>query len=480
MTTIHPNISGASGVSDGSLWKHCLAQLEARLPVQEFTTFILPLQAQTEGDRRLILFAPNQVVLERVRREYFRQLTEVLQKTNRHTMDVVLRIGSRPTSYPSHPPGAARSNSEQPGAAPEDIRGAEGTAGAGHDEGSDSSRYTFENHIEGESNKIARAACQWASNHPGSRGYNPLYIYGASGLGKTHLMHAIRNQMRHEQPQLRIAYVPSVDFVEGLVQAIRKGRTEQFQRYYRSLDALLLDDIQFLANKKESQNQLFRTFNELYDRRKQIVLACDRRPVEFETSTTGENGIQKRLATRFGSGLTVNVAPPELETRVAILKEKADSMGLGMGDEMAFFVAQNIHSNVRDLEGALYNIMAYVRFTGDPMTIDTAQKALSDHLSARARLVTVENIQKIVAEYYRIRVSALRTPGRTRPIVRARQLAMALARELTDQSLPNIGEAFGGFDHTTVLYACNKIRDLRQTNQWIDEDYDNLRKTLIG
>jgi chromosomal replication initiator protein len=332
--------------------------------------------------------------------------------------------------------------------------------------------FTFESFVEGKSNQLARAAAVQVASNPG-RAYNPLFIYGGVGLGKTHLMHAIGNTILHQDPSARVAYIHSERFVGDMVRGLQHNTIAEFKRAYRSLNALLIDDIQFFAGKERSQEEFFHTFNALLEGQRQIVLTCDRYPKEV-------SGLEERLKSRFGWGLTVAIEPPELETSVAILMSKAALENQRLPDEVAFFIAQRIRSNVRELEGALRRVMANARFTGSPITLDFAKEALRDLLALQEKLVTIENIQRTVAEYFKIRVADLLSKRRSRSITRPRQIAMALAKELTRHSLPEIGDAFGGRDHTTVLHACRRVKLLRESENRVAEDYNNLLRTLAG
>jgi chromosomal replication initiator protein len=331
---------------------------------------------------------------------------------------------------------------------------------------------TFETFVVGKSNQLAKAAAQQVGENPG-RAYNPLFIYGGVGLGKTHLMHAVGNAIQARKADARVAYVHSERFVSDMVKALQHNQMNEFKAAYRSLDALLIDDIQFFAGKDRSQEEFFHTFNALLEGQQQVILTCDRYPKEVQ-------GLEERLKSRFGSGLTVAIEQPELETSAAILKTKAEAAGVALSDEVALFIAKRIRSNVRELEGALRRVIAQSRFTGEPITIDFTKEALKDLLSLQARLVTIENIQRTVAEYYKLRVADLLSPGRSRSLARPRQVAMALAKELTRHSLPEIGDAFGGRDHTTVLHACRRVVALRGEDQRVAEDYQNLLRTLTG
>jgi len=330
--------------------------------------------------------------------------------------------------------------------------------------------YTFQSFVEGKSNQLALAAAQQVAEHPGDS-YNPLFLYGGVGLGKTHLMHAVGNAMLAKNPQAKIVYLHSERFVADMVKALQLNAISDFKRYYRSVDALLIDDIQFFANKDRSQEEFFHTFNALLEGGQQMILTCDRYPKEID-------GLEERLKSRFGWGLTVAVEPPELETRVAILMKKAEQSNIDLSPEAAFFIAQRIRSNVRELEGALKRVIASAHFTGRPFDIDLIKDSLKDLLALQDRQISLDNMKKIVAEYYKIKVADLMSKRRSRSIARPRQVAMALAKELTNHSLPEIGDSFGGRDHTTVLHACRKIKELRETNSDIREDYKNLLRSL--
>ncbi|MGC9461940.1 chromosomal replication initiator protein DnaA, partial [Vibrio genomosp. F10] len=331
-------------------------------------------------------------------------------------------------------------------------------------------KHKFNNFVEGKSNQLGLAAARQVSDNPGSA-YNPLFLYGGTGLGKTHLLHAVGNAIVDNKPNAKVVYMHSERFVQDMVKALQNNAIEEFKRYYRSVDALLIDDIQFFANKERSQEEFFHTFNALLEGNQQIILTSDRYPKEI-------NGVEDRLKSRFGWGLTVAIEPPELETRVAILMKKAEDHQIHLADEVAFFIAKRLRSNVRELEGALNRVIANANFTGRPITIDFVREALRDLLALQEKLVTIDNIQKTVAEYYKIKVADLLSKRRSRSVARPRQLAMALAKELTNHSLPEIGDAFGGRDHTTVLHACRKIAQLREESHDIKEDYSNLIRTL--
>jgi chromosomal replication initiator protein len=332
--------------------------------------------------------------------------------------------------------------------------------------------FTFDSFVEGKSNQLAKAAAIQVAGNPG-RAYNPLFIYGGVGLGKTHLMHAVANKLKERNGEARLAYVHSERFVGDMVRALQHNTINDFKAAYRSLDCLMIDDIQFFAGKDRSQEEFFHTFNALLESQQQVILTCDRYPKEVD-------GLEERLKSRFGWGLTVAIEPPELETCVAILMSKAAMTHVDLPEEVAFFIAKRIRSNVRELEGALRRVVATSNFTGRPITLEFAKEALRDLLALQEKLVTIENIQKTVAEYYKIRIADLLSKRRSRSIARPRQVAMALAKELTNHSLPEIGDAFGGRDHTTVLHACRRVKELRETDRRIGEDYLNLLRTLAG
>ncbi|MCU0766327.1 MAG: chromosomal replication initiator protein DnaA [Gammaproteobacteria bacterium] len=439
------------------IWKTCVDQLEQRLPQQQFSTWIRPLQAREDGDT-LWLLAPNKFVLEWVRNHYFTLIEELAREAaGRPRQAVRLEIGS--TAVAREP--ARRAPAANAARAPATER----------DPTNINADFTFESFVEGKSNQIARAAGIQIARNPG-KSHNPLFIYGGVGLGKTHLMHAIGNAMREENPAARVVYLHSEGFVAEMVKSLQHNTIDDFKKKYRSLNALLIDDVQFFAGKERSQEEFFHTFNALFESQQQIVLSSDRFPKEVE-------GLEDRLKSRFGWGLTVAVEPPDLETRVAILKSKAHQLfAVELPNDVAFFVGKRVRSNIRELEGALRRIVANAQFTGRPITLEFAREALRDLIAAQDKQVTLDNIQKTVADYYKIRASDLLSGKRTRTIARPRQVAMALAKELTSHSLPEIGEAFGGKDHTTVLYATRKIKELRETDTRIEEDYGNLLRIL--
>lgn len=440
-----------------SFWKSCLRHLEREVPEQQLNTWIRPLQAE-ESEGCLRLLAPNRFVLDWVRDHFADRIQELLSTLRPdNPPELVLEVGS---SQRQPAPITVEPVPQEP-RSPAPAKAADSNLNP---------NYTFDTFVEGKSNQLARAASLQVVANPGSA-YNPLFLYGGVGLGKTHLMHAVGNQMLVNNPNARVLYLHSERFVADMVKALQHNAINEFKRHYRSADALLIDDIQFFAGKERSQEEFFHTFNALLEGHQQIILSCDRYPKEV-------NGLEERLKSRFGWGLTVAVEPPELETRVAILISKASSQGVELPHEVAFFIAKRIRSNIRELEGALRRVIANSHFTGQRITVEFTKEALRDLLALQDKLVTIENIQKMVAEYFKIRVADLHSKRRTRSITRPRQLAMALAKELTNHSLPEIGDAFGGRDHTTVIHACRKVEELRETDPRFDEDFSNLLRTL--
>jgi chromosomal replication initiator protein len=448
-----------------SLWNRCLRVLESELPEQQFNTWVRPLQA-VERDGELRLLAPNRYVIDWLGQNSLTRIKELIRAFgDGGGPDVVLDVGSRPGVLVSQ---SALANVVDAGqVALRRPRLAPSVLGSRINP-----EFTFESFVEGKSNQLAKAAAIQVAGNPG-KAYNPLFIYGGVGLGKTHLMHAVANQVKAGNGEARVAYVHSERFVGDMVKALQHNTINDFKTAYRSLDALLIDDIQFFAGKERSQEEFFHTFNALLESQQQVILTCDRYPKEVD-------GLEERLKSRFGWGLTVAIEPPELETCVAILMSKAAMSHVDLPEEVAFFIAKRIRSNVRELEGALRRVVATSHFTGRPITLEFAKEALRDLLALQEKLVTVENIQKTVAEYYKIRIADLLSKRRSRSIARPRQVAMALAKELTNHSLPEIGDAFGGRDHTTVLHACRRIKELRETERRIGEDYMNLLRTLAG
>ena len=449
-------------------WQHCLHRLGGDIPQQQFNTWIRPLRAEWE-ESGLVLAAPNRFIRDFVAEKY-------LPLINTYLLDVVA------------PAAAKVSVTVQGGkpAAPSTVRPIAATAAQGIPRTVEApprptpaalvspsnlvEGYTFERFVEGKSNQLALAAAQQVAEHPGLS-YNPLFLYGGVGLGKTHLMHAVGNAMRRRNPQAKIVYLHSERFVADMVKALQLNAINDFKRFYRSVDALLIDDIQFFANKDRSQEEFFHTFNALLEGGQQMILTCDRYPKEIE-------GVEERLKSRFGWGLTVAVEPPDLETRVAILMKKAEQSHITLSPDAAFFIAERIRSNVRELEGALKRVIASANFTGRAFDIDLIKDSLKDLLALQDKQVSLDNIKRKVAEYYKIKVADLMSKRRNRSVARPRQVAMAMAKELTHHSLPEIGDAFGGRDHTTVLHACRKIRELRDVSPDISEDYQNLLRAL--
>lgn len=442
------------------LWARSVRWLEGELPERDINTWLRPLHPVV-ADGRLLLLAPNRLVVERVREQFLEHIRRAIAVIGGEAAPVVeLGVGTAETRAPAAAvmPAAspqAPAMGEEPPQAPVS--------------GKLNPEYTFVNFIEGKANAQARAAAQHVVEKPGGE-YNPMLIYGSSGLGKTHLMHAVGNAIVAHNPRARIAYLGAEQWMNHFTAAIRHGRTDEFKNLYRSVDALLIDDIHFFAHKERTQEEFFHTFNALIDARKQIVLTSDRYPKEID-------GVDERLKSRFTWGLSVAVEPPDLETRMAILIAKAEANKVQLPKEVALFVAQRVRSNVRELEGALLRLTASSRLRGEPLTVDFARNTLKDLLAAYERLVTIDNIKRTVANYYNIRVADLNSPRRTRSLARPRQIAMALAKELTQHSLPEIGEAFGK-DHTTVLHACRKVVELRDEDNKIREDYENLQRQL--
>jgi len=448
---------------DNSLWQRCLSVLQEELPAQQFSMWIRPLQCVV-ADNIMTLYAPNRFVLDWVRDKYVSRINELVTLQDSANPPLLrFDVGSIPNKTTAQnvvnniPQFAspAKKSTELESNLPKttNVR----------------VKYTFDNFVEGKSNQLARAAASQVADNPGTA-YNPLFIYGGTGLGKTHLLHAVGNGILLNKPNAKIAYMHSERFVQDMVRALQNNAMEKFKHYYRSVDALLIDDIQFFAGKDRTQEEFFHTFNALLEGNQQIILTSDRYPKEVD--------VEDRLKSRFGWGLTIAIEPPELETRVAILKRKAQENHINLADEVAFFIAKRLRSNVRELEGALNRVIANANFTGRPITIDFVREALRDLLALQDKLVSIDNIQRTVAEYYKIKVSDLLSKRRNRSVARPRQVAMALSKELTNHSLPEIGDAFGGRDHTTVLHACRKIKTLREESHDIKEDYSNLTRTL--
>ncbi len=448
-----------------NIWQKCLSLLQEEYPAQQFNTWLRPLQAETQ-DSTLVLLAPNRFVVDWVKKHFNTRINELVRQISPDTIThVSIEIGTKAV-IPSVSTAAAAA---QP--APEQRKSPQVKSAA--DPYSNSylnKKFVFDSFVEGNSNQLARAASLQVAERPGDA-YNPLFIYGGVGLGKTHLMHAIGNTILKKNPDAKVLYLHSERFVADMVKALQTNSINEFKRFYRSLNALLIDDIQFFAGKDRSQEEFFHTFNALLEGQQQIILTSDRYPKEIE-------GVEERLKSRFGWGLTVAVEPPELETRVAILISKAELSNVILPYEVAFFIAKRIRSNVRELEGALRRVIANAHFTGKPITIEFVNDALRDLLALQDKLVTIENIQKTVAEYYKVKVADILSKRRSRSIARPRQMAMALAKELTNHSLPEIGDHFGGRDHTTVIHACRKVKELILEGGDFAEDYKNLMRTL--
>jgi len=470
---------------EASLWSRCARTLEDELSEQQFNTWVRPLQA-VEGVGTLKLLAPNQHVVDWVNTHLLPRVGELLRQIVHGDAPILtVEVGSRPApagvgadgiaSGPVGLAGGQAGSGSGSGGAPRGpgIGGRGGSGGRAEGlviGGRLSAESTFENFVVGKSNQLAKAAAQQVGENPG-KAYNPLFIYGGVGLGKTHLMHAVGHSIKARNPDARVAYIHSERFVSDMVKALQHNSMNEFKTAYRSLDALLIDDIQFFSGKNRTQEEFFYAFNALVEAHKQVIITCDTYPKEI-------SGMENRLISRFGWGLTVAVEPPELEMRVAILLKKAEADGLVLDENVAFFIAKHIQSNIRELEGALKRVLAYSRFTGQPITVDLAREALRDVLASQNRQVSIENIQRTVADYYKIKVSEMYSKKRTRNVARPRQVAMALAKELTQMSLPDIGEAFGGRDHTTVLHACRKIAQLRSTSNEMTVDISSLLKVL--
>ncbi|MEE8636229.1 MAG: chromosomal replication initiator protein DnaA [Acidiferrobacterales bacterium] len=440
------------------LWSNCLAHLERELSAQQFNTWIRPLQAINDA-QALRLLAPNRFVMQWVKDRFMERIAELAtQYSGTTSLTVSVEVGEHERTVS----GGGR-------VVPS---GAQVATKLGPVIGRLNPDFSFDGHVEGKSNQLARAAARQVGKNPGAA-YNPLFIYGGVGLGKTHLMQAAGNLMLEHNKRANVAYIHSERFVADMVRALQHNTINEFKKFYRTLDALLIDDIQFFVRKERSQEEFFHTFNALLEGQHQVIITADRFPKELA-------GVAERLVSRFGSGLTVAIEPPELETRVAILIKKATAEGAALSEEVAFFIAKRVRSNVRELEGALRRVMANAYFTGRAIDVELANESLRDLLAFQERLVTIHNIQKTVAEYYKIRVADLHSKRRSRQVARPRQVAMALAKELTTHSLPEIGDAFGGRDHTTVLHACRRITGLVSSDVRIREDYDNLTKILTS
>jgi len=459
------------------VWSECLEKLKDELPSQQFNTWLRPLQGKCK-DNTLYLFAPNKFVLDWVKEKFLNRIIEILRELNfdTHVNQVDFKIGSI-TKIHDNKTQTKKILPTKPANQPNNLSQPMNAERRVEVEGSIEKHqsflnpnFTFDTFVEGKSNQLARAASVQVAENPGGS-YNPLFLYGGVGLGKTHLMHSVGNDIVRRNPNAKVVYLHSERFVADMVKALQINAINEFKRYYRSVDALLIDDIQFFARKERSQEEFFHTFNALLEGGQQMILTCDRYPKEIDN-------MEERLKSRFGWGLTVMVEPPELETRVAILLKKAEQTKVALNSESAFFIAQKIRSNVRELEGALKLVAANAHFTGEEITPLFIRECLKDLLALHDKQISIDNIQRTVAEYYKIKVADLLSKRRTRSVTRPRQMAMALAKELTNHSLPEIGDAFGGRDHTTVLHACKKVVELRDEDAGIREDHHNFMRIL--
>ncbi len=483
-------------------WPQCLARFQEELSVQQFNTWIKPLycEANEEG---FALYAPNRFVLQFIKERFLSRIESLAHELTGQETRIDLRIGSpgnpapRPATPPTSafdahkkpssqhssppvqaatPPAPVASTEPSPSAPPlvtppPIIKSAAKAIGGGHESTRLNPSFTFESLVTGKGNQLARAAAMQIADNPGEPTYNPFFVYGGVGLGKTHLVQAIGNHVYQKNPHAKIRYIHAERYVADIMRAYQHKAFDEFKRYYHSLDLLLIDDIQFFAGKNRTMEEFFYAFNALLESGKQVIMTCDSYPKDIA-------GMDERLISRFSWGLTVEIQPPELEMRVAILMKKAEIDNLKLSNDVAFFIAQNVRSNVRELEGALKRVVAYARFTGQMISLDLVKDALKDILAAGNRQISVESIQKTVTEYYKIKLSDMHSHKRTRNIARPRQIAMALAKELTQLSLPNIGDAFGGRDHTTVLHACRTIAKLRESEPAIGQDYSTLLQML--
>src|SRR5437667_539909 len=444
-------------------WASCLTRFEKELPAQQFNTWIRPLKldasAAPSGELRLL--APNRFVLQWVKERFVPRIETMGAEFFSSPIRVSLNLetasapepvkASAPAIRAARPPAPRSPHAERSSLIPE---------------------FSFDGFVAGKANQLARAAALQVAEHPGTS-YNPLFIYGGVGLGKTHLIHAVGNLVLAQHPSARVRYLHAAQYISDVIRAYQQKSFDEFKRYYHSLDLLLIDDIQFFSNKGRTQEEFFYAFNALVEARKQIVITCDTYPKEIA-------GMEERLISRFGWGLTVAIEPPELEMRVAIVLKKAEAEAVAVSEEIAFFIAKHIRSNVRELEGALKKVLAFSRFTGRELSLDLAKEALRDILNLNSRQVSVEGIQKTVAEYFKIKISDMHSKKRSRNLARPRQVAMALAKDLTQMSLPEIGEAFGNRDHTTVLHACRTIANLRKHDTGLNRDYLVLEQVLKG
>jgi chromosomal replication initiator protein len=440
-----------------NLWDACLRRLEQELPAQQFNTWIRPLAPETaEAANTLVLAAPNRFVLELVRERFAARIERLASEASGRELGLRLVLARLVEPVAAAPQAVPRS-AETPSIL---------------ERARLNPAFSFDSFVTGKANQLARAAALQVAENPGVS-YNPLFVYGGVGLGKTHLVQAIGNQLADRRPQARIRYIHAEQYVTDVVRAYQQKSFDEFKRYYHSLDLLLIDDIQFFSNKGRTQEEFFYAFNALVEAHKQIVITCDTYPKEIA-------GMEERLISRFGWGLTVAIEPPELEMRVAIILKKAEAESVALSEDIAFFIAKHLRSNVRELEGALKKVLAFARFSGRELSLELAKEALQDILNVASRQVSVEGIQKTVAEYFKIKISDMHSKKRSRNVARPRQVAMALAKDLTQMSLPEIGEAFGNRDHTTVLHACRTIASLRKLDTALNRDYVVLEQVLKG
>jgi chromosomal replication initiator protein len=442
-----------------NLWDACLRRLEQEIPAQQFNTWIRPLAPEAgDASDTLVLTAPNRFILELVRERFAARIERLAAETSGRPLGLRLVLARVAEVAPVR------------AQAPTPLRGVE--APTVQERARLNPAFTFDSFVTGKANQLARAAALQVAENPGVS-YNPLFVYGGVGLGKTHLVQAIGNQLADQKPQARIRYTHAEQYVTDVVRAYQQKSFDEFKRYYHSLDLLLIDDIQFFSNKGRTQEEFFYAFNALVEAHKQIVITCDTYPKEIA-------GMEERLISRFGWGLTVAIEPPELEMRVAIVLKKAEADSVELSEDIAFFIAKHLRSNVRELEGALKKVLAFARFSGRELSLELAKEALQDILNVASRQVSVEGIQKTVAEYFKIKISDMHSKKRSRNVARPRQVAMALAKDLTQMSLPEIGEAFGNRDHTTVLHACRTIASLRKHDTALNRDYVVLEQVLKG
>ncbi|WP_172592904.1 chromosomal replication initiator protein DnaA [[Haemophilus] ducreyi] len=440
-----------------SLWSDCLNHLQTKVSPIDYSTWLRPLQASFANEE-LTLYAQNPFVENWVKDKFLTEIIDLARFLSKNEqLKITIRVGNKPTEQNL---SASSTNKEE--LAQDTIHKFKtGLNG----------RLTFDNFVQGKSTQLAKAVAQQVADNPGESHCNPFSLYGGTGLGKTHLLHAVGNEILKRNPQARVVYIHSERFVQDMVKALKSNTIENFKKFYRSLDVLMIDDIQFFAKKEASQEEFFHTFNSLFERNKQIILASDHFPKNIEN-------IEERIKSRLNWGVSTAIEPPELETRVAILMKKAEERNVELPEEVAFYLGQKLRTNVRELEGAINRVTAWCNFTKRQITIDAVRETLKDLIASYDHLVTIENIQKIVAEYYNIKMADLKSKSRTRSIARPRQMAMALAKELTSHSLPEIGREFGGRDHTTVMHACKTINELRDTDNSIQEDYTNLTRKL--